>query len=217
MELSVKTIEILTAKYGKGQLCGFENSTAPETFSEGEAEQAYDELTGNELIDLSEEGAHISALGHHILNMMREPEQFIRIDNDALQLDMKLYFRDAYYLCVLENKKEPGRLTVDLLPGLKQVVSAFVYALYADKEQAAGLDEGSVRVTCQSWDSSRTPAAEMKTDGVYHNGKILYRSEAVSEGRKESGKTESTVPDFVNGLTEWLFARFRETMAQEGS
>ncbi len=221
MELSVNTIEILNARYGKGKLFGFENNTgSAETLSKEEAERIYDELAGNELIDLSEEGVHISALGHHILDMMISPEQFIVIDNKALQLDMKLYFRNTYYLSVLENKVRPGRLTVDLLPGLKEVVSAFVFAVYRDKDAAKKTedehrDDFDIRAAAGSWNSGRVLTNAIDIKGNYTDNGIRYiLTEKNATDRGESEESECRVSEFVNTLTEWLFARLKETMAE---
>ena len=72
MELSLGAIAICSRKYGKGPLCGFSTNIegdADAVTSEA-MQRIYDELVANELIVLSEEEVHISALGQHILNMM---------------------------------------------------------------------------------------------------------------------------------------------------
>ena len=217
MKLSVTAMELCADKFGKGKLYGFDHKSSAETITQEEAAHIYDELVQSEMIVISEEGVHISALGQHILHMMITPEQYIMLENKVLDLNMKLYFKDAYYLCLLENKAGSGKFTVDLLPGLKEVVSAFVFALYRE-DQSPAEQKDDIHVTARAWNKDRISVSEMEIHGSYLDGNIRYSLNEISKtSSEETNGLMCPVSEFVNNLTKWLFARLSETMAERGN
>ena len=235
MELSLGAIAICSRKYGKGPLCGFGTNIEGDvdTITAEAMQRIYDELVANELIVLSEEEVHVSALGQHILNMMISPELFVMLENRIRKVNLKIYIRNAYYLCILEqgNDTDPAaesKIRLELLPGLKEVVSAFAYALYrepesiADRnrqapavntEQKSGCD---ISVAEKAWDKNRLLFSEAVMYGVYDGEEIHYEAAEDMRGRKtKTAGLKCTVSEFVNSITRWVFDRLSENMREE--
>ena len=161
MKLSLNAIEICKNKFGKGELRGFDLSGGADKneMSRSAAYAVFDELDEAGMLVMADGELHISALGQHILNMMLTPELFLVLDSGLKEVCVRVYIRDAYYLCVLENKAitsdtNAERFTLELVPGFEQVVGAFVYALYkkdsgssaehsAEESRSSAQDDGS--------------------------------------------------------------------------
>ena len=230
MELSLAAINLCASKFGKGKPCGFETTEerTTETMSEAETERIFDELVQNEMIVLSEDGIHISALGQHILNMMISPDQFIVLDNEILQVNVKIYIKNTYYLCAVEDKaasiaNQSSIITIELLPGLREVVSSFAYALYLENENESSADEREewqidydICAIAKAWDRDRIPTSEIVMTGEYNDASLRYQVVEEHGGiRSVSDGLNCEVSDFVNFLTKWMFARLSETMERE--
>lgn len=229
MNLSFMAIEICREKFGKGELCGFEQSKKPDidSISEEDAVRVFDELLQSEMVTLDNDDIHISALGHHIMNMMIEPEVLIMLENLCLHLQINIYIRNAYYLCVVEEKHteadgESGRLSVDLLPGFKQVIGAFVYALYREDkmESQENFDikrpEHDIRIIGRAWDKDRRISSEMTVYGNYHNNSIRCHLVEEMDGMEHKVEdVEYEVSVLVNRLTSWMFDKVSVIVARE--
>ena len=235
MELSLGAIAICSRKYGKGPLCGFSTNIegdADAVTSEA-MQRIYDELVANELIVLSEEEVHISALGQHILNMMISPELLVMLENRVRKVNLKIYIRNAYYLCILEqgNSTNPAaerKIRLELLPGLKEVVSAFAYALYREPENKADRDRQApavnteqksdydISVAEKAWDKDRLFFSEVVMYGVYDGEEIHYQAAEDLRGRKtKTAGLKCTISEFVNNITRWVFERLSENIREE--
>ena len=215
MELSFSTLAMCADKYGKGTLYGFDGADVG-TVSESNAKRAYDELVRSEMIDVSGDSVYINAFGQHILNMMIEPEIFIMLDNDFLGINVRVYVRNAYYLCAVEKKDGSAEnLVMELLPNLKDVVSSFVYALYRESAEVASnaQESGSIRIVAKAWDEHRNPTSDMETYAEYCHENIRYHSvETLGDQAKETDESECEVSSLVNRLTKWMFDRISEVI-----
>lgn len=231
MRLSYTAIELCAIKYGKGQPLGFETlgDVVTETFSEQDAERLYDELTQSEMVSLSEEDAHLSALGRYVIGMMTQPDMFISLNNELLGVVIRIYVRDVYYLCTIEHKVEQqkgnwGQVMVEPLPDLKLVVSAFAYALHwesasgsATKETSARNGDYDVHITAISFDDEGASTTKVEVYGVYQDGSIHCRtSEICKSKRMDSDEQSYEVSDLINKLTRWVFDMLSETMESAG-
>ena len=197
MRLSYDALEICRKKYNKGSFWDI-NDPAIDTdddMSPKEGVHIFDELWKNELIDTTGGDIHISALGHHILQMLIYPEIYIRIDNKVMNSRTRIYFRNTYYLLVLENSAGSGEAIVELLPDLKYVVGAFAYAVNTD--DAMSPSESSDR-------NKNDDNIKVYGDRLNKDRQVLSRLEI----------TESDQVSLVNSITGWILQQLKECMGE---
>lgn len=226
MRLSLRALELCRVKFGKGYFCGFEqpDETLLDGLTEESVRQDFEELSQNEMLAFTDGGVHISALGQHILNMMLSPEQYIMLDNEAVGLRVRFYFRNTYYLCVIEDKSVTSddsyeRYTLQLLPRLEQVIGSFVYALLPNRTLEQREDEitgQAVWGVCRAWDKERTLVAERTIWGNWHGENIQYEVvESVNGVEGQPQTADSDVSEFTNQLTRWLFLQLSAAYQRE--
>ncbi len=235
MKLSPEAIIACSEKYGKGPLCGFSGSIGADVgaLPEEDQQRICDELAENELIDLSGEEIHISALGHHILNMMIFPEVFVMVENRVLNVNVRIYIRNAYYLLVLDRRNgteaaPESKIIIELLPTLKGVVSAFVYALYRSKEKKAetrgrtphvgtdGEPDHDITITEKAWNKERVLYSDVVWYAGYEGEEIrCHEVKDLTGGKKVEAGMKYPVSDLVNAVTRWVFDRLSDTMREE--
>ena len=218
MNLSYNAIQICKNKYGHGELCGisgndfsFSEYSAPEDTAE-----VFDELLKAEMIELNNDKVNISALGQHLINMMISPDLFCMIDNDWLSVNVRIYIKDAFYLCVLENKlitseNDSARFTIELLPGFNHIVGAYVYALYdkstedSDKNSFNEIvnnpeENPDFQITGFCGDS------KLNICGNIIGNTMCYKTEEIFGGKEiKPSVTESDVSTLVNIISGWMF------------
>lgn len=219
MKLSLSAIALCRLKINKGNLYGFEqvSESILDNLSEERIKQDLDDMIQNGLIVFSDDDIHISALGHHIFGMMSEPEQYVMLENIANKICIRIYIRNAYYLCIIEDWKESesrksDRFVFELLPKMDLVIGSFVYALYYDEKLTLhesdinnGIEEKIV-IRGNAWDKNRKEISEIIMRGHYLQDTIYYQKNETIDGCK--GKTvekDSDVSELINTLTEWLF------------
>lgn len=223
MKLSFNAIQICKNKYGCGELYGIENNNFSTSRYESPEDTAnvFEELTQSDLIDLQNETVQISFLGQHILNMMINPEIFFMIDNNWLSVNVRIYIKNAFYLCVVENKlitseTDSERFIIELLPGFDQVIGAFVYSLYnKDTENSEEIElydsnynpdlESDFRITGLSNNS------ELRICGNIKSNSICYQiTETTNKDSAETTIAETDLSSLVNKLSGWMFNKLSE-------
>ncbi len=218
MRLSLKAIELCRTKFGKGEFCGFEQNeeSVIDPMLQEVTSRDFDELTQNGIIDITDDNIHISALGQHIFYMMLEPEQYIMLDNEADNKRVRIYIRNTYYLCVIEDKKvkskdEYNRYIFKLLPKLDLVVGAFVHALHRKDNYASLKNDNDnikqdISIIGKAWNTERNEISQITIQGNYENGAIHYQMIEEIEGVESKPKNfETETSELVNMLTKWTF------------
>lgn len=211
MRLSLKTIEICRRKYGKGDFYGFDqmNEFLLEDLVQEDVESDFEELLQNGILEVSEDEIHFNALGHHIFNMMITPEQYIVIENGAKKMSIRIYVRNAYYLCVIEDQNirdydDYNKYKVKLLPDLNLVVGAFVHGLNVNGTST--MENNDISIRGKAWNKGREVHAEMEINGYYDQETVCYQRKEIENGlTKCQEEAESDVSELVNALTKWLF------------
>lgn len=228
MEISLGAIEICAEKYGVNKPVGFEKcgNISKNTIGEEELKRIFGELTKNELLDSSGDGIGISLFGKHIMNMMTEPEMYVQVENNMLQINVKVYFKDVYYLCIVENMKDQDshfskKIQIVLLPDLKGVVSSFAYALYCENAYPVGeknyqRDIHDIYIVAKAWEKDRNLISDVLIEGDYYNSNIQYKLIEKASLQEENNRTdECEISDFVNLLTEWILAQLLLLISNE--
>ena len=221
MKLSLRAIELCRRKWGKGLFYGFENidKSILESVSKEKVREDFDVLTQNGIIDFCDGEIHISALGHHIFNMMHEPEQYITLSNEVNGICVRVYIRDAYYLCVIADKTikeddEDGRYIIKLLPKLDFVIGSFVHALYCEEKRT--LERGDMRketkqdiqIEGKSWNKNGEVISEIMILGNYQLDGVYWKSIEKFEGYEyKKEEFEGEISQLVNEVTKWLFQK----------
>lgn len=222
MRLSLRALELCCTKFGKGSFYGFEQTgeSALNGITEEDAAKDFDELLQNGIISVMGDDIHISALGHHIFNMMITPEQCIILDNETIGICVRIYIRNAYYLCVMENKNIEStdsydRYIFDLLPRLDMIVGAFVYILHNTKNS----EKQNVRIIGKAWDEERNVISEFTAEDVIcQSGTACCNIDEESNGtKKETEKFEDEVSALINKLTMWMFGNISAIYEKEAS
>lgn len=222
MRLSLRALELCRIKLNKGIFCGFQevNTSILDGISEESARRDFDELTRNGVISLSDGNVHISPLGQHIFHMMLEPEQYIMVNYIGNCVCVRIYIRDAYYLCVMEDKAvtsedDYSRYTLELLPKLELVVGSFVYALERDETRtlAQANDsrsaESGICIIGKAWNQNREMSSKLTIFGDYHGKNIRYQAaESLDE-------IECEPSELINKLTGWMFENISATIQSE--
>lgn len=225
MRLSLRAIELCRMKLGKGAFCGFQemDESILDGISEESAKRDFDELIQNGVISLFEDNVHISPLGQHIFHMMLKPEQYIMVNYAASSACVRIYIRDAYYLCVLEDKTviledEYSRYTLELLPRLELVIGSFAYALqrderYASMEAHDGQQANSdLLIVGKAWNQDREMISELTICGDCHEGNIRCQAADKAGG---SDEFECEQSELINRLTGWVFENISEIYQSE--
>lgn len=221
MKLSARAFELCRIKMGKREVCGFEqlDDTVPDSLSE--AEKILDELFQNEMLDTVNGDIHISALGQHFLHMMCEPEQYIMIDNTIDERCIRIYLRNTYYLCVLEDNKmnserKESEYILELLPTFDLVVGAVAYGLHRDnnsvlikQEKQKCCSDVHFRIICKAWNEDREVYKEMDMYGTYVGNYINYRID------KDMEEYKSDVCVMINKVTGWMLDEISEKYKNE--
>ena len=224
MRFSLNALETCRLKYGKGLFVGYEpiDMDIPDSYSEEDMITIIKELGRSGIIEATEDDIHLSALAHHIFNMMIEPEIFMDLHNSITSRRAKVYIRNAYYLCVMEDQTVESsnnfdRFSVELLPRLDLVVGSFISTLsYPDIHTADSvqLSTGSTSadISCISWDKERNKLSELLIESYYRNDSVDYRIIKGSEGNREGTVYHSEeLSDLINTLTKWMFTQLRIT------
>ena len=221
MRLSWKTLELCKVKFGKGNFYGFEKiaDDIVDNISEEELGQAFSELTENEFLNQENAHIHFSALGQHIFNMMLEPEQYIMVENKVDDMRARLYIRDTYYLCVMNDASlSPDGKTesyiIELLPYLDLVVGSFVHTLNHSEGGMPARESEDVSDICivgKSWDKNREEVSQITVAGNYCEEGICCQ---ISEWNQDKKVVQRDVVgencELINWLTSWLFKQISE-------
>lgn len=215
MRLSLRALELCRTKLNKGFFCGFQemDESILDGISEESAKRDFDELTRNGVISLFEGNVHISPLGQHIFHMMLEPDQYIMVDYAESSVCVRIYIRDAYYLCVIADKTvisedEYNRYTLKLLPRLELVIGSFAYALQRNETHASIEDRDDrqassfIQIIGKAWNQDREIISEFTVCGDCHEGNIRYQVADTTEGLDE---LECEPSELINKLTGWMF------------
>lgn len=205
MDLSLKVMELCKNKFGKGDFYGFDfdSNDLLGSMSEEEFQEVFDVLAGNELIEITDEGVHFTALAHHFFNMMINPEQVVIITNHVSDMITRVYFRNTYYLYILENKADKS-VRLDLMPMLDQVVGAFVSALHLEAKNAKNQNENDFEVEGKSWTMDRNLVSELAITGKYLPEKVSYQISLTKGENNKKEEREEELSNLVNDITYWL-------------
>lgn len=222
MRLSLRALELCRTKLNKGVFCGFQevDTSILDGISEESSRRDFDELTRNGVISLSDGNVLISPLGQHIFHMMLEPEQYIMVDYMGNCECVRIYIRDAYYLCVMEDKSvtsedDYSRYTLELLPRLELVVGSFVYALQQDEMRTLTQTNDSrptdpgIRIIGKAWNQNKEVSSKLTIFGNYKGKNIRYQS---TEGLDE---IECEPSELINKLTGWMLENISATIQSE--
>ncbi|MBR3200962.1 MAG: hypothetical protein IKG17_06465 [Mogibacterium sp.] len=209
MNLSQRAIALCRMKYGKGELIGFEDidNDILNDLTEDEEESVIRELAEAEFLESTDGNIHLGALAHHLLNMMIEPEQQIRIDNELNSAGLTVYIRNAYYLCVIDDKNitkadDPGKYTIELLPRLDLVVGAFTYALGSITPEHD--INKCLKISGRAWDKDRSLISEISLpDGAEDqpdvssliNTATIWMLENIAAGEHDTDIYEDQISD----------------------
>lgn len=218
MKLSLKAIELCRMKYDKGIFCGFEwvDNSILCNISEAESRLYFDELLQNKIIDFSDDNMHISALGQHIFNMMLKPEQYIILDNIVEGKCVRIYIRNAYYLCIIEDrtlKSDDGynSYTFKLLPRFEFVVGSFVYALHHNEKNLSvrinddKQAEQDIKIVGRAWNKNREFLSEISMYANYYEENIHCQMVKEVEGlERKLDEFENETSELINKLTIWV-------------
>jgi len=219
MRLSLRALEICRVKYGKGIFCGMElvEESYFDELAEADIRKDYDILLQNEMIENATGTIRISALGQHILGMLVAPEQYIMINNVADSVCVRVYIKNAYYLCVLEDKKveaydEYDRYIVELLPNLDLVVGSFVHAIHREEAASLMVDDGQnpLEIVGKAWNKDGEVCSEITISGEYFEEGIHCQ---MLKPVKEEFDCESY--RLINKITEWVLKNIAATYESE--
>lgn len=146
--------------------------------------------------------------------MMLTPEQYIMLNNEIDDICVRVYIRNTYYLCVIEDKKiksdiEYDRFKLKLLPRLDLVVGSFVYALHRHEViESVERDDGKheIYIIGKAWDKARKIISEITIEGKYQNQDISYKMIEQTKGfARKTEESKSDESEFINKITKWLF------------
>lgn len=149
--------------------------------------------------------------------MMLAPEQYIMLNNEIDSICVRIYIRNTYYLCVIEDKKiksdvEYARYTLDLLPRLELVIGSFVYALHRNECcEVVKYDDGKydIHIIGKAWNKEGEIISEIAIEGNYHNKDIYYKMIEHVEGFDcKVEESEIDASEFINKITKWMFEKF---------
>jgi len=233
VKLSFKALSLCMRKFAERRLLGFDNycwhtyTEDAADLSEESIRQLCEELLVGGWVDYSEDGTFlISALGQHILGMLSEPEVFILLENEILKKSIRVYIKNAYYLCLTEEiNVDPSVFSVDLVPGFDEIVGAFVYAVYPGKESVIKLmdreEVGQENVFGQdfhilgkAWAHNREEMPGIYLSGNYIGQLGTVRIQIDSDPTRGGCETvKCAISDLVNRLTCWMFDRLSEVSA----
>lgn len=218
MKLSLSTIALCRMKYGKGLFYGFEQlkENIFDELSEVEMRKDFEQLTKEGMIGLYSDDIHITALGQHIFNMMLEPEQYILLKNEINEICIRMYIRNVYYLCVIQDSKlkKEEEYILKLLPRLELVSGSFTYVLYPNEKENVipdKFDSENIVILRKTWDKNRKISSEIKILGRYCKEGIFYR---IMKNGEESVK-KSEISDLINVLVKWTFKPIQENPFNE--
>ena len=194
MRLSLDAIKLCERKFGKGDFVGFEHGETPDTsqLSEADGVRVFEELAQACFIEY-ETDMHINALGQHIFSMMYEPDQYFYLENKRNGRRLRIYLRNAYYLCILEENGIEETQTMyrfKLLPTLELVVSAFAYGLRESTEQKDGVEQSK--------------PGDWKKE-ILLDGKAWNRGEQTEELHLADLEAYTDCTDLINAVTTWMF------------
>lgn len=220
MRLSLRALEMCRVKYGKGIFCGMEpmEESYFNDMTEADAGKDYDELIQNGMIENATGDIRISALGQHILGMLVAPEQYIMLNNVADSVCVRVYIKNTYYLCVMEEKEtedsdECSRYIVELLPTLELVVGAFLHAIHreeATSQLQASTGRNILEIEGKAWSKNREINAELAISGEYvGEGMRCQMLKPVKE------EFDCELYRLINKITEWVLKNIAETYESE--
>lgn len=221
MRFSLRAIEICRQRLGKDRLVGFDRSNRSilDEIKEDDVEKDFDELLKNGILDIEGEEPRITPLGQLLFNMMSAPEQFIKVENRVNDSIVRIYIRNTYYLCVIENKKVTesdsyDRFIFDLLPYLDLVVGAVAFGIQQDGEITNRNDGGMADIEIEkiAWDEEN----EIETHAIdYGNYKDDGIECTITDDDEETCVVQKEASELVNGITHWIFNKLKETESRE--
>lgn len=210
MRLSLRALKLCRAKLGKGSFHGFQEADAPilDEISEESARQDFEEMTQSGVVELSDGNVRISPLGQHIFHMLLDPDQYIMIDYEESSVRVRVYIRDVYYLCVLEDKTVQsedgyGRFIFRLVPLLEHVIGSFAYAFQREETALEPSEDAdpAFQITGKAWNRGREVISELAIHGCCREEHISCRETETAEGAREF-KCEQY--ELINRLTKWM-------------
>lgn len=224
MKFSERVISICKMKMGKGEFIGFEDidNSLVDNISPKDAVTDFNSMLENEIITYEDDDIHLSALGQHICNMLISPEIYINIDNVLDEVGMKLYIRNAYYLCVLEYQDEISPdgchyYNFELLPALDMMVSAFVHTLYKKNRPVSPDFNTAVpdfNIYGKAYNESREIFADMMIKGNYHDASMVtYKFFDMTN--EEVTEIKDQVSALINQITMWTFDQLKKNTKKE--
>lgn len=227
MRLSVRAIEICKRQLGVDKLQGFDDDfcDALENIGPEDIETDITELLENGIMDFNDGDLHVSALGQHVFSMMEAPEIFIMIDNIKCDKCVRLYIRNTYYLCILEDKRieennSYERYSMDLLPLVDLLVSAIAYGFKYDKDEinntsCVDYQGQDIHIERKVWNVHSNSVQEEIMQYAY-----LSEAEYIVKEKKNTtdDETESEKQDIcsvINEMIMWLLENMRALEGEE--
>ena len=216
MDLSLKVLEVCKNKFGKGNFYGFDfdNKDLLVNTSEEEFRKTFEALADNKLIENTDEGVHFTELAHHFFNMMINPEQVVIINNHVSNMVTRVYFRNTYYLYIMENKEDES-IKLELMPMLDQVVGAFVYALNLKDKTTDQQNENDFEIEGKSWKEDREVVSELIINGKYLPEKVFYQISLTKGDNNKKEEREEELSNLVNEITYWLLNSISDQYKRE--
>ena len=223
MELSYEAIDFCRKKYDNGSFWDMEDmiTDEDEDLSPESYVHIFDDLWKNQLISTIDDEIHISALGHHILNMIIRPEIYIRIDNNIKNSRSRIYLKNTYYLLVLERETDSHQVIVELLPDLKYLVGAIISAIDKKDEivSAASCDDGSadsdIKVYGNRLNMDRCILDRLEINGNYHDTRIDFQVVDPAEGNSLDRQVGSDQISFINLITKWILKQLADSIGEQ--
>ncbi|MBR6477205.1 MAG: hypothetical protein IKS85_02040 [Lachnospiraceae bacterium] len=219
MKISETGLAVCCKKRGKKKLLGFEDFEGFDlgAITEEKAGRVFGELMDCKLIDMDDKGIQVNPLGKHVVRMMTEPDVFITLMNETSQRKVRVYLRNTYYLCVLEDMGESQgekEYTVDYLPDLKLVIGSFIHALKQGTEIREIKDSWDFQVSGKGLDKEGKAFSELTLYGDYEGDLVAYQLQKMGEEEEqEEGKKE--LSSVVNMITTWMFDMISKTDKSE--
>ncbi len=213
MYLTDLSLALCMKKCNINRLYGFDKgfSSLTDEINEDNAEMVMEEMEKSGLMTLSKEEICINALGQFVINIMSNPDQMLYFVNKCRRV--RVYFKNTYYLYIIENKGKKGYL-IDFLPDLKHVVGSFIYAMDLDETDQKNTGNGNeesgedndFEVFGVSWNENRDPASKIEIYGVIDGKSIDYEILKKKNGlEKREKRKKEDVCSVINEVTEWLF------------
>lgn len=225
MDISIDALGMCAKKYNHGKLLGIETPEYESVvnFSEKQIQKIIYDLHNSGLVDDENETPSITLFGQQILDMLTVPEIMISIDNRVLNLSINVYLKDAYYLLSLKknNGTDDNRLILKLLPDLKMVVGAFIFALRGPKgseknEKSVLTTRKTIIVKGCSWNKNREQMSRICIEADYTEQGLKYICNKETDDIKINTSHECELSTFINLITQWVLNRISDCYLRRG-